>query len=179
MTIGHPDPKVSYPQRQALYPVPVRHNNSSPTASFRSPVTRDTLAFGYQIPVITALLGLGVSIPSPLRFTTCPAHLEFNASGIRNLKSVRSVAGHFFTEALPQWMVTRRAILSSSDYGQTLLILYIILFPPVPFSKIIESRPTIFVILYSPGKIDSGSVHGKNLCLIESSVKVSLKLSME
>ncbi|RPI50118.1 MAG: hypothetical protein EHM56_11380, partial [Chloroflexi bacterium] len=59
MTIGRPDPKVSYPERQAFYPVSVRHNTSLPTASFRFPVTRDTLAFGYKIPVITALLGLG------------------------------------------------------------------------------------------------------------------------
>jgi CRISPR-associated Cas5-like protein len=85
MTIGYPDPKVSYPQKKALYPVPVRHNNSLPTASFRSPVTRGTLAFGYQIPVITALLGLGVSIHSPLRFTTCPAHLEFKTASFKFL----------------------------------------------------------------------------------------------
>jgi hypothetical protein len=38
-----------------------RSNKFSPTASFRFPVTRDTLAFGYKIPVITALSGLGVS----------------------------------------------------------------------------------------------------------------------
>ena len=59
MTIGRPDLKVSCPERKAFYPVSVRHNNNSPTASFRFPVTRDTLAFGYKIPVITALLGLG------------------------------------------------------------------------------------------------------------------------
>jgi hypothetical protein len=57
MTMGHPGLKPSYPERQALYPVSVRHNKLSPTASFRFPVTRDTLAFGFKIPVITALLG--------------------------------------------------------------------------------------------------------------------------
>ena len=59
MTIGLPGLKASYPERQALYPISVRHNKCSPTASFRFPVTRDTLAFGYKIPAITALLGLG------------------------------------------------------------------------------------------------------------------------
>ncbi|MCE5344853.1 MAG: hypothetical protein LLG13_01025, partial [Bacteroidales bacterium] len=55
MTFGHPGPKPSYPEKQALYQVSVRHNKLSPTASFRFPVPRDTLAFGYKIPVITAL----------------------------------------------------------------------------------------------------------------------------
>jgi hypothetical protein len=63
MTIGLPGLKASYPERQALYPVSVRHNKYSPTASFRFPVTRDTLAFGFKIPVITALAGLGNSFP--------------------------------------------------------------------------------------------------------------------
>jgi hypothetical protein len=80
MTFGHPDPKVSYPERQALYPVSVRQNKFSPTASFRFPVAWDTLAFGYKIPVITALSGLGVSLPAPFRCTTCPAHFTFKHS---------------------------------------------------------------------------------------------------
>jgi len=37
-----------------------------PTASFRFPVVRDTLAFGYKIPVITALSGLGELLPRTL-----------------------------------------------------------------------------------------------------------------
>ena len=76
MTIGRPDPKVSCPEREALYPVSVRHNNNSPTASFRFPVTRDTLAFGYQIPVITALLGLGGEIPLTLKTYYMPGTLD-------------------------------------------------------------------------------------------------------
>ena len=72
MTIGRPDLKVSYPERMAFYPVSVRHNNSSPTASFRFPVTRDTLAFGYKIPVITVLLGLGAFIPHTLKIYYMP-----------------------------------------------------------------------------------------------------------
>jgi len=75
MTIGRPDLKVSYPERMAFYPVSVRHNNSSPTASFRFPVTRDTLAFGYKIPVITALLGLGGEIPHTLKTYYMPGTL--------------------------------------------------------------------------------------------------------
>jgi CRISPR-associated Cas5-like protein len=67
MTIGRPDLKVNYPERMVFYPVSVRHNNSSPSASFRFPVTRDTLAFGYKIPLITALLGLGGEIPLTLK----------------------------------------------------------------------------------------------------------------
>jgi len=59
MTIGLPDSGVSYPEGQAFYPVSVRQNKCSPTASFRFPVARDTLAFGFKIPAITALLGLG------------------------------------------------------------------------------------------------------------------------
>lgn len=66
MTIGLPDPKLSYPEEQALYPVSVRHNKYLPTAAFRSTVTRDTLAFGYKIPVIRALSGLGVAKPRTL-----------------------------------------------------------------------------------------------------------------
>ena len=63
MTIGLPGPKASYPEKQALYPVSVRQNKCSPTASFRFPVTRDTLAFGFKIPAITALSGLGNAFP--------------------------------------------------------------------------------------------------------------------
>ena len=63
MTIGHPDSRVSYPDGQAFYPVSVRQNKCSPTASFRFPVARDTLAFGFKIPVITALSGLGNAFP--------------------------------------------------------------------------------------------------------------------
>ena len=76
MAIGNPDPKVSYPERQAFYPVSVRQNKSSPTASFRFPVTRDTLAFDYEIPVITALLGLGVLIPLTLKIYYMPGTLH-------------------------------------------------------------------------------------------------------
>jgi hypothetical protein len=66
MTIGLLDPWVNYPEKQALYPVSVRQNKCSPTASFGFPVTRDTLAFDYKIPVITALSGLGAFIPHTL-----------------------------------------------------------------------------------------------------------------
>jgi len=58
MTFGLPDLWVSYPERQALYPISVRQINSLSVASFRFPITRDTLAFDYEIPVITALKGL-------------------------------------------------------------------------------------------------------------------------
>ena len=72
MTIGIPGSWASYPERQALYPVSVRHNKCSPTASFRFPVTRDTLAFGFKIPVITALLGLEDFIPRTLKIYYMP-----------------------------------------------------------------------------------------------------------
>ena len=72
MTIGLPGQWPSYPERQALYPVSVRQNKFSSTASFRFPVTRDTLAFGYKIPVITALLGLGAFIPRTLKIYYMP-----------------------------------------------------------------------------------------------------------
>ena len=72
MTIGLPGQWPSYPERQALYPVSVRQNKFSSTASFRFPVTRDTLAFDYEIPVITALLGLGVLIPLTLKIYYMP-----------------------------------------------------------------------------------------------------------
>jgi len=90
MTIGPPDPKLSYPEKQALYPVSVRQNKFSPTASFRFPVARDTLAFGYKIPVITALSGLGASVPAPFRCTTCPAHFKFNRSAVKPLVDSKS-----------------------------------------------------------------------------------------
>ena len=76
MTFGLPDSWLSYPERLALYPISVRLINLLPTAAFRFQVTLDTLAFGYKIPVITALLGLGVT-PAPLRLTACPAHQTF------------------------------------------------------------------------------------------------------
>jgi CRISPR-associated Cas5-like protein len=44
--------------RLAFYPVSVRRYKFLPTASFRFPITWDTLALGYEIPVISALLGL-------------------------------------------------------------------------------------------------------------------------
>jgi hypothetical protein len=66
MTIGRLDPKVNFPERLAFYPVSVRHNKCLPTASFRFPVTLDTLAFGYKIPVITAPWGLEVITPRTL-----------------------------------------------------------------------------------------------------------------
>jgi len=40
-----------------------------PSASFRFHLTMDTLAFGYEIPVITALSGL-----APVGNSVCPAH---------------------------------------------------------------------------------------------------------
>jgi hypothetical protein len=72
MTIGRPDPKLSYPAKTALYQVSVRRNKSLPSASFRFHLTMDTLAFGYEIPVITALSGL-----APAGNSVCPAHLIF------------------------------------------------------------------------------------------------------
>jgi hypothetical protein len=62
MTIGLLDLGLNYPGRIALYPVSVRLIKALPTASFRFIVTYDTLAFGYKIPVITALLGLGLNL---------------------------------------------------------------------------------------------------------------------
>ena len=72
MTFGFLDLGVNYPRRQAFYPISVRQNKCLPTASFRFPVTRDTLAFDYEIPVITALLGLGVLIPLTLKIYYMP-----------------------------------------------------------------------------------------------------------
>ena len=73
MTIGLPDSWVSYPAEQALYQVPVRYDNYLPEASFRFHLTMDTLALGYEIPVITALSGL-----APVSIKTCPAHQNYN-----------------------------------------------------------------------------------------------------
>jgi len=81
MTIGLPDPRLSYPGEQALYPVSVRHNKCLPTASFRFLVTQNTLAFGYEIPAITALSGLEAFCPAPFRYTTCPAHQSEGSYG--------------------------------------------------------------------------------------------------
>jgi hypothetical protein len=58
MTFGLPDSKVSYPAEQAFYQVSVRRVNCLPSASFGFHLTMDTLAFGYEIPVITAPWGL-------------------------------------------------------------------------------------------------------------------------
>jgi hypothetical protein len=73
-----PGPKASYAERQALYPVPVRHNKCPPTASFRFTATRDTLAFGFKIPAITALLGLGGFIPRTHEIHYMPGTLQIN-----------------------------------------------------------------------------------------------------
>jgi len=83
MTIGLPGPWASYPERQALYPVSVRQNKCSPSASFRFPVTRDTLACGYKIPVITALVGLEDLIPRTLKIYYVPG--TPNRSRLRRL----------------------------------------------------------------------------------------------
>jgi len=88
MTLGHPDSKLSYPGRMAFYPISVRLIKLLPSASFRFPVTRDTLAFGYGIPVITAPSGL-----APFRLTPCPAHLILNTYGVI-LKTVRRKTGN-------------------------------------------------------------------------------------
>ena len=56
MTFGPLDFGLNYPGRQALYQVSVRRIKCLSTASFRFSVTRDTLAFDYKIPVITAPL---------------------------------------------------------------------------------------------------------------------------
>lgn len=66
MTFGFPDPRVGCPERQAFYPISVRQNKYLPPASFRLPVTWDTLAFDYEIPVITALSGLEAFTSHPL-----------------------------------------------------------------------------------------------------------------
>ncbi|MDP2237878.1 MAG: hypothetical protein Q8J88_15715 [Bacteroidales bacterium] len=58
MTIGLADLWVSYPERQASYPISVRHIKVLSRASFRFTIARDTLAFDYGIPVIRAPLGL-------------------------------------------------------------------------------------------------------------------------
>jgi len=58
MAFGLPGSLAGYPERQALYPVSVRHIEYLPPASFRFHLTVDTLAFGYKIPTITALSGL-------------------------------------------------------------------------------------------------------------------------
>ena len=66
MTMGRLGSWANYPKRQALYPISVRLINLLPTAAFRFQVTMNTLAFGYKIPVITALLGLGGCSPRTL-----------------------------------------------------------------------------------------------------------------
>jgi hypothetical protein len=68
MTFGRPDPGLSYPAKTALYQISVRRNKPLPSASFRFHLTMDTLAFGYEIPVITALSGL-----APVGGSICPA----------------------------------------------------------------------------------------------------------
>ena len=60
---GLPDLGVGYPREQALYPIPVRRIQYLPSASFGSRLAADTLAFGYKIPSITALQGLGAAPP--------------------------------------------------------------------------------------------------------------------
>ncbi len=60
MTIGFPGSWAGSPFRRALYPVSVRRNASLSPASFRFRLPADTLAFNYEIPVITAPSGLEV-----------------------------------------------------------------------------------------------------------------------
>ena len=74
MTFGRPDLWVGYPERQASYPVSVRHIKTLSMASFRSHLTMGTLAFDYGIPVIRAPWGLVKFFHAPVRFTACPAH---------------------------------------------------------------------------------------------------------
>jgi hypothetical protein len=76
MTFGFPDSRVSYPTEQALYQISVRRNNYLPSASFRSHLTVDTLAFDYEIPVIRALAGL-----APCSVKSCPAHPYYRPDG--------------------------------------------------------------------------------------------------
>jgi hypothetical protein len=66
MTIGRLGSWANDPGRQAFYPIPVRHNTSLPIASFGFHFAVDTLAFGYKIPVITALSGLETTVSHPL-----------------------------------------------------------------------------------------------------------------
>jgi len=66
MTIGRPDLWLSYPERQASYPVSVRHIKILSWASFRFTIARDTLAFDCGIPVIGAPWGLVSSLTHPL-----------------------------------------------------------------------------------------------------------------
>jgi hypothetical protein len=81
MTIGRPDLWVSYPERQASYPISFRHIKILSNASFRFTIARDTLAFDYGIPVIRAPWGL-VGFPThPLgllhaRHTNSPTPME-------------------------------------------------------------------------------------------------------
>jgi hypothetical protein len=71
MTFGLLDSWLNYPERPALYPVSVRHIKHLPPASFRFPITQDTLAFSYKIPVIMALEGLGIA-PAPFKIYCMP-----------------------------------------------------------------------------------------------------------
>jgi len=64
MTFGHLSLWANYPERQALYPVSVRHIKCLPKASFRFLIAQDTLAFGYGIPVIRAPWGLASVNPT-------------------------------------------------------------------------------------------------------------------
>ena len=83
MTIGRLDLTLNYPERQASYPVSVRRAQCLSSASFRFLLTKDTLAFDYKIPVITALLRLEVYILALLRIDTCPAHAMGRTLGAR------------------------------------------------------------------------------------------------
>jgi len=83
MTFGIPDLGLSYPERQALYPISVRLLKLLFSASFRFQVALDTLAFGYRIPVITASSGLEIAL-SPFRLTTCPAHPYYRHFATKN-----------------------------------------------------------------------------------------------
>ena len=100
---GLPDFGFSYPDTQALYQVSVRRIKCLSTASFRSPVTRDTLACNYRIPVITAPLGLEILYLAPFRFIMCPAHPIWSAYGTHKNNSYPIA-----TDIMPRWGIYSR-----------------------------------------------------------------------
>lgn len=88
MTFGLPDSRVSYPERQALCQVSVRHITFSSSASFRFPLAEDTLAFDYRIPVVTAPSGLGDVFPAPFSILHAQHTQDDRATPLDDIKRI-------------------------------------------------------------------------------------------
>lgn len=104
MTIGHPDSKLSYPGRQAWYPVSVRHNTSLLWASFGFHLAVDTLAFSYKIPVITVLSGLETIASHPLGVLHARHTSRSSPFGLGFTKSWDGVPSFDLSGLWPEWI---------------------------------------------------------------------------